>query len=337
VRRQPATWIRLAAVLLEASFPHPCPPPNPTPGRARRGWQWLFMLEGIPSVLLGFIMFVMLPNNIETAAMLTPEEREALAAEVARDHLPGALEHDFRTMLSMLRTALFNKYMWPIFVAGLLMSIASAVFTLFTPIIIKNLLSGTAFSNATVQAAKGSKDLRPIALSIVPFATAFVLSYLVAHSSQRRNEQFIHNFICLLIAGVAMALFTPLAQASVAAGFIALSLSLAISFAAIGPGMVLVARLCRGREQPVAQPLSNTFNLFGGIIGPFITGALLKTEVRGGWAAGRLGSGVAGQRGGWAAGQPRGWAAGQRGAARQGGDEAGQPAGRGGLAAAGRG
>jgi hypothetical protein len=238
------------------------------------------MLEGIPSIVLGGIMFVLLPNNIATASMLTPEEREVLAAEVARDHLPGVLEVDFRTMMSMLRAALCNKYMWPIFVAGLLMSIATATFVLYTPIILKNLISGTAFgSAATVQAAKGSKDLRPIALSIAPFTIALVLSYVVAHSSQRHNEQLLHNFCCLLFAGIAMALFTPLAMASVVAGFIALTLSLAVSFAAIGPGMVLVARLCRGREQPIAQPLSNTFNLFGGIIGPFIVGALMKTQV----------------------------------------------------------
>lgn len=120
----------------------------------------------------------------------------------------------------------------------------------YTPIIISNLLAGTALSNnSTVAASKGSNDLRPVALAIVPYTLAAVCSYLVAHSAQRRDEQFWHVSCCLLAAGIILALFPPLAKAAVAAGFLSLSVSLAIGASANGPATALVSRLCRGREQ----------------------------------------------------------------------------------------
>lgn len=49
------------------------------------GWQWLFILEGIPSVLLGFSVLFLLPDGPRDAAWLTSEEREWLEADLARE------------------------------------------------------------------------------------------------------------------------------------------------------------------------------------------------------------------------------------------------------------
>ncbi len=234
----------------------------------------------MPSIILGMVVFVFLPNSIETAYFLTPEEREVLAATVERDRVPGPLAHDLKGAWALISMVLHNGYFWLVFLSGLLMSIAAATYTTYTPIIISNLLAGNALNNkATVAAAKGSKSLTPVALSMVPFTLAVVFSYVVAASSQRRNEIFFHVFACLATAGVLMSLFSTLAAVSIPAGFVALSLSLAISFGATGPGMALVARLCKGREQVVAQPMSNTFNVMGGIFGPLITAALMNKNV----------------------------------------------------------
>ncbi len=49
------------------------------------GWQWLFILEGIPSVLLGFSVLFLLPDGPRDATWLDPEEREWLEAERLRE------------------------------------------------------------------------------------------------------------------------------------------------------------------------------------------------------------------------------------------------------------
>jgi MFS family permease len=49
-----------------------------------RGWQWLFLLEGIPSVIIGVLVLVILPDGPKTAKWLTPQERDLLVARI--DH-----------------------------------------------------------------------------------------------------------------------------------------------------------------------------------------------------------------------------------------------------------
>jgi hypothetical protein len=321
----------------------PTPPPPPSPSLRPRGWQWLFLLEGLPAVVLGGAVLLFLPPSLDAARFLSPEERAAVAEAVARDHVAGRSPEDSparsaRGAARLLRLALANRYLWVVWSAGLLMTIAVATFISFTPILLQNLLAGTAFSGkATVQAPKGSRDLRPVGLAAVPFGLATIFSYLVALSSERFNELFWHIIACLTFGAAAMAAFVPLAGVSVPASFAAMALSLAVAFAANGPGMVLVARLCRvcgrrrregcpaasalrpqalararklraarrpphpatpsplnpaasqGEEQVVAQPISNGFNILGGVIGPFITAALLHTDVRAGRGGGRGG------------------------------------------------
>jgi sugar phosphate permease len=50
-----------------------------------RGWQWLFLLEGIPSVLVGILVFMLLPNGPKTATFLTQEEKDMIVHYVQED------------------------------------------------------------------------------------------------------------------------------------------------------------------------------------------------------------------------------------------------------------
>ena len=53
--------------------------------RGLAGWQWLFLLEAIPSVLLGLLTFKMLPNHFSKAKWLTEEEKAILADNLKKD------------------------------------------------------------------------------------------------------------------------------------------------------------------------------------------------------------------------------------------------------------
>ena len=48
-------------------------------------WRWLFILEGLPAIALGFFTYLVLPNRPREAKFLTPEERDWLQAELARE------------------------------------------------------------------------------------------------------------------------------------------------------------------------------------------------------------------------------------------------------------
>ncbi|GBF99705.1 MFS transporter [Raphidocelis subcapitata] len=244
-----------------------------------RGWQWMFGVEGIPSVLLGACVFAFLPSSIAGARFLTQPEREALAAEVARNSAPGPAGRDLAGALVLLRMTVRNTRLWGAFLCGALSSIASHTYMTYTPILISNLLSGTALtSHVSVAAAAGTSSLLPVALAVVPYSLASAAAYAVAASAQRRNEHFFHVSISLALSGTMLALFAPLARASVAGGFVALSLSLAMGAAANGPATALVSRLCKGPEQVVALPLFSSFAVLGGVAGPLMAGAVLNTS-----------------------------------------------------------
>ena len=48
------------------------------------GWQWMFLLEGLPAVVLGFVVLVYLPDSPAHASWLTPEERTWLLAQPSK-------------------------------------------------------------------------------------------------------------------------------------------------------------------------------------------------------------------------------------------------------------
>jgi MFS family permease len=50
-------------------------------------WQWLFLLEAIPSAVLGVVTLCYLPNGIRAASWLTDEEKDVLAANIERDNI----------------------------------------------------------------------------------------------------------------------------------------------------------------------------------------------------------------------------------------------------------
>jgi hypothetical protein len=97
-----------------------------------RGWQWLFMMEGIPSILLGALVFCVLPGSIDAARFLTPAERDALTTEVARDHAPGPLAKDLRGAALLLRAVINNGYMWVVFTCAMLASVASHTYLAYS-------------------------------------------------------------------------------------------------------------------------------------------------------------------------------------------------------------
>lgn len=71
-----------------------------------RGWQWLFLIEAVPSVLLGVLTFWALPNSYQQAKWLSIEEKTLLERELRKDDADGAgSKHSFRD-------GFFNLKVW---------------------------------------------------------------------------------------------------------------------------------------------------------------------------------------------------------------------------------
>src|SRR5438094_5050059 len=61
------------------------------------GWQWLFLVEGVPAVLLGLIVLFYLTDRPEAAHWLSPAERHWLVSEIATERDTSTAAHPIRT------------------------------------------------------------------------------------------------------------------------------------------------------------------------------------------------------------------------------------------------
>jgi ACS family tartrate transporter-like MFS transporter len=95
------------------------------------GWQWLFLAQGLPAVLLSVVILVCLPDRPETVRWLSPAEKAWLTARLAADAAGRSGDHPnpFRALLSPTVAAL---------VAVNFLALGSGyAFTLSAPAIVK--------------------------------------------------------------------------------------------------------------------------------------------------------------------------------------------------------
>ncbi len=97
------------------------------------GWQWLFLLEGIPSVLAGVVTMFYLTNKPQEAKWLSDEEKRLVLADLERDH--GSLGEREHSFLGALR----NPKIWLMVVIFFCVIAANSSLTFFAPTLVKGL------------------------------------------------------------------------------------------------------------------------------------------------------------------------------------------------------
>jgi ACS family tartrate transporter-like MFS transporter len=218
------------------------------------GWQWLFLLEGLPAMLLGVVVLARLPDGPEDVGWLTAEEREWLAARLAAERDASARRHP----LGVWR-ALGSATVWRL---GILLFLCNAfgvyVLGLWLPQIVREVT--------------GLGDFGVGVVSAVPNLAAAVAMILVGASSDRSGERLLH------VAGSAVA---------AAAGFLAsawlhspVGVVLALSVAAAGllsshgPFWPLPSSFLSGSAAAGGIALIVSIANVAGFLGPYATGVL---------------------------------------------------------------
>jgi MFS transporter, ACS family, tartrate transporter len=143
------------------------------------GWQWIFLMEGTPAVLLALFGYGVLRNHPTQAPWLTPTERNWL-----QDHLDGEAASK-PTHGKGLRGALLNPQIIIITIAFMLILYGVYSIGFFLPLIIK----GLGLSNLTVGY-----------VSALPSLCASLGMILISRSSDRSGERFWH-VICPVTVG----------------------------------------------------------------------------------------------------------------------------------------
>jgi ACS family tartrate transporter-like MFS transporter len=217
------------------------------------GWQWLFLIEGLPAILLGVIVLVYLTDQPEAAHWLTPAERHWLVGKLATERAACAAAHPIRTL-----AALANPTVWQLGIIFLLAAIGFYGYSFWAPLIIKSLT--------------GSSDL---GVGIILGAiSAVTIAFMVLNSahSDRTDERPLHVVVPLLIMGAGFFGCALLSDPRLAV--LSLALVPVGHCAAYGPFWSMPTRFLTGAPAAAGIALVVTIANVGGFLGPTLIGAM---------------------------------------------------------------
>lgn len=151
------------------------------------GWQWLFLIEGLPAVVLGVLALRVLTDRPEQATWLPPEEREWLARTMADERARRSA-----TGHASLTAALSSGRVW----------ILCAVYFLNTNVTYGIFL----WLPKMLREASGADGFTLSAMTAIPFVAALVAMVLVGRHSDRTGERKVHVAGCALTAALGLLL-----------------------------------------------------------------------------------------------------------------------------------
>jgi ACS family tartrate transporter-like MFS transporter len=222
------------------------------------GWRWVFVLEALPAIVLGFVTLLIMTDRPQQATWLEPEEREWVSRELATEKRKKATLGKF-TIWQALRQRNVIVLASMTFVSN----IGIAGFFLWLP--------------TTVHRASGLPPYLSAMVSGLPFAVAVAGQLSFSWSSDRTGERYLHTAVPLILAGLIFPI-TTLPSLS----FGRLLFWLCVSSFAIygyGPSYWVLPTLTLGESAAAAAVgFINIFSGLGGFVGPTVVGKMLTAS-----------------------------------------------------------
>ena len=222
-----------------------------------RGWQWLFILEAIPAVLLGLVAFAILPDGPGQARWLTPQQsawlQDRLAAERASVVEGGSVPARHLTVWQVMR----NRYVLAASLIYAGASGASQCLSLWQPQIIKSF---------------GLTNLETGLLNSIPFGIASVLMILWGRSSDKRRERVWHTALPLGL--LALSLAASIATAQLLPTILILCLAVTATYMVKGPFWALSTEWLSAGAAAAGIAQINAIGNIGGFIGTYLLGVI---------------------------------------------------------------
>lgn len=216
------------------------------------GWQWLFLLETVPSLILGIITLVYLDDRVSSVTWLNDEEKRVIAGNIAR-------EDQEKEDLSQLSAAFRTPRVW---LLGLIyFGIVSGIYlnSFWVPTIIKH---------------TGVSDPLSIGLlTAIPYAAAVVAMIAVTGSADRHRERRWHTLIPCLVTAAGFAL-TAWAGSNTALAMVGLVLAVAGASTAQASFWSLPAAFLGGAAAAAGIALVNSLGNLAGFTTNNIVGWL---------------------------------------------------------------
>lgn len=215
------------------------------------GWQWLFLLEGLPAVALGFVVLFHLTDAPNQADWLTADEKEWLLPLLEKEAAARKLNKE-----KDLAAAFRSSRVWSLCLIYFSIVIGMYGVAIWIPLIVKGMLK--------------LSDLGVGLVSTFPYIAATLFMVAVGIRSDRLRERRLHLALPILLAGASLAASSVCE--SPAWGMVLLCLIAAGIWGALGPFWALSTSLLSGRGAAGGIALINSIGNLGGFAGPLAMG-----------------------------------------------------------------
>jgi D-galactonate transporter len=224
---------------------------NGTGGLA--GWQWLFLLEGIPAVVLGLVVLLVLPNGPQSAKWLNEVEKAWLKQRLEQEGKELGTEKKHR-----LADAFTSSQVWLLCLMYFFLNVGGYGFELWSPSIIKGF---------------GASDAMVGLINAIPYLVAAVCMLIVGRHSDRTGERRWHVALGATASAIGFGLSSMaespyVKMAALTLGFVGLK-------CALGPFWALSTAFLGGTAAAGGIALINSVGNLGGFVGPIVVGVVL--------------------------------------------------------------
>jgi ACS family tartrate transporter-like MFS transporter len=217
------------------------------------GWQWLFLLEGLPAVALAFVVLAILPNRPQQTRWMSDTEKAWLQNRLEEEAARPELQVKHR-----LSEALLSPRVWLLCLVYFLLNIGSYGYEMWLPSIIKG------FSR--------SSDAVVGWINAIPYLVTAVVMLLVGRHSDRTGERRWHVALCAISSAIGFAFSSYLQNPYLAMA--ALTVAFAGLKCTIGPFWALTTTFLAGTGAAGGIALINSVGNLGGFFGPTLVGVI---------------------------------------------------------------
>jgi nitrate/nitrite transporter NarK len=226
------------------------------------GWQWLFLVEGVPTVLLGVIAYFYLDDKVQDAKWLTDEQKAVIERKLVEEKPDG--------LLHSVKDGLLNPKIL----------LVSAIYFFYTMG-----LYGVSFWLPSLIKSSGVADpLHVGLLTAIPYAVGALAMVVVSVSSDRMGERRWHLIVPGLVGAFGLAMSVWFSDSTVPA-MIALTIGTMGVMTTISQFWVLPPAFLGGAAAAAGLAFANSVGSISGVVSPSLIG-LVKT------ATGSAGAGV---------------------------------------------
>ncbi len=220
------------------------------------GWQWMLLLEGLPSLVFGIAVLWLLPDRPATAKWLSADEKRILETRLADERRGDTGKHTMSGFWEMLT----DKRIWIFIIPDFSIVIGLYGMGLWMPQMIKDL---------------GFSNLETGFLVALPYVVSMVGMVLLGLSSDRTGDRVWH------VAGAAFAGALGLAGAGLSTNPLMIMISFCVAafgiYGALAVFWTLPTAILRGMAAAGGLALLNSFSNLGGFFGPTLMGQLKQS------------------------------------------------------------